>query len=274
MFAFLERDRPAAGRVLYPGALPPTLDTLEALGAPVTWTRKNPAPEHLWEIEAVHPKWGTVDLASHRKGDPLPDVIIDHTLALSDSEKSRARLGQATIEVRVRTRPRQLQASANYRADAIGADEDIPLHRSATLQNERGPVAGDRNIDDFAVEHQRVAANGLHQHAVQRLAQGDNYRPAELSIERPDQPAIGLAHLSFGRWDAFGSDGVGQPEIAERRHRVGRKRQREPQLARMSGLFVDLHLPAGPAKRQAGRQSTDSRTNDQCGARSRSSRPR
>jgi hypothetical protein len=119
MFAFLERDRPAAGRVLYPGAIPPPLDTLGALGAPVTWTPKAPAPatygepkgkEHVWEIEAVHPKWGTVDLACHRQGNPLPDVLIDHTLALSDAEKSRARLGQATIAVRVHTRPRQVLA--------------------------------------------------------------------------------------------------------------------------------------------------------------------
>ncbi len=110
MFDFLERDRPAAGRVLYPGALPPPLDKLQALGAPVAWTRKAPAQEFAWEIEATHPRWGTVDLAAHRDGSALPEVIIDHTLALSEAEKSRARLGRATIAVRLHTRPKQVLA--------------------------------------------------------------------------------------------------------------------------------------------------------------------
>lgn len=109
-FAFLERDRPAVGRVLYPGALPPPLDQLNVLSPPVTWTRKTPAQEHVWEVEATHPKWGTVDLACHRDGSALPDVLIDHTLALSETEKARARLGQAAIGVRVHTCPRRVLA--------------------------------------------------------------------------------------------------------------------------------------------------------------------
>jgi hypothetical protein len=189
MFAFLERDRPAAGRVLYPGALPPTLDTLEALGAPVTWTRKTPAPEHLWEIEAVHPKWGTVDLAGHRKGDPLPDVIIDHTLALSDSEKSRARLGQATIEVRVHTRPRQLLADrkrllfwlrALTQADGvIGVDTTSQLLWSpAMLEDE---LAHDADLDIEALYTIHAVSDGsgnsrvrwLHTHGLDALGAFD-----------------------------------------------------------------------------------------------------
>lgn len=110
MFAFLERDRPAVGRVLYPGALAPPFDQLNVLSPPVTWTRKTPAQEHVWEVEATHPKWGTVDLACHRDGSALPGVLIDHTLALSETEKARARLGQAAIAVRVHTRPRQVLA--------------------------------------------------------------------------------------------------------------------------------------------------------------------
>jgi hypothetical protein len=100
MFSFLKRDLPAVGRVLFPGAVPPPLGSL-GVSPDVTWTPTSAAPEQVWAAQATHPKWGTADLACDRQSEPLPDVIVDHVLSLSDAEKQRARLGQAAITVRV-----------------------------------------------------------------------------------------------------------------------------------------------------------------------------
>jgi hypothetical protein len=110
MFAFLESDRPVVGHVLYPGTLAPRLEQLTALRPPVVFTRKAPSSDDLWAVEAVHPKWGTVDLAGRRRGTPLPDVIIEHTRALSDVERTEARRGSAAVSVRLHPRPRKVLA--------------------------------------------------------------------------------------------------------------------------------------------------------------------
>jgi len=104
MFSFLQRDLPAVGRVLYPGAIPPSLESLPGLGAPVTVKRLAPAAGQAWSIEAAHPVWGTAEVVCERAPAPLPDALIDHTRGLTDAEKARARLGASTIAVRVHAR--------------------------------------------------------------------------------------------------------------------------------------------------------------------------
>jgi hypothetical protein len=108
VFSFFTRNLPAAGRVLYPGPLAPPLERLSVLEPPVRWTQKAPSAGDVWAVEATHPAWGTVDLASLRHGAALPDAIIDCTLALSDAEKAQARLGHAAISVRLHTRPQEV----------------------------------------------------------------------------------------------------------------------------------------------------------------------
>jgi hypothetical protein len=102
-FSFLQRDVPAVGRVLYPGAIPPPFERLSVFEKPVTWTRIPAAATQSWAVEAEHPLWGAADVACEREPVPLPEPLIDHTPALSESEKALARLGQATIALRVRT---------------------------------------------------------------------------------------------------------------------------------------------------------------------------
>ena len=103
MFSFLQRDLPVAGYALFAGAIPPPLDTLSLFRVPVTWKTTAPASDQLWAVAATHPEWGTADVACERRPMPLPEAIVDHTLALSDSERARASLGQSAIAVRVRT---------------------------------------------------------------------------------------------------------------------------------------------------------------------------
>lgn len=108
MFSFLHRDLPAVGRVVYPGALPPPFERLTAFQGPVTWTSIEPAPSQVWAVEANHPVWGAADIASERDRTPLPEALIDHSPALTEAEKSRARFGQATIAVRIRTHEKRV----------------------------------------------------------------------------------------------------------------------------------------------------------------------
>ena len=118
MFSFLQRDLPAVGRVLYPGAIPPPLDQLTMFGAPVTWTRIPPSPEQLWAVEATHPVWGAADIACDRHVMPFPEDLIDHVVALSKEEKARARLGNTAVAVRLHT---------HIRAQHIGGAAFDPL---------------------------------------------------------------------------------------------------------------------------------------------------
>jgi hypothetical protein len=108
VFSFLQREVPAVGRVLYPGTIPPSLEQLPGLGPPVTVRRAKPTSTQLWAIEAEHPSWGTAEIGCERDSAPLPDVLIDHTLALSDGEKARARLGAATVALRVLARQKHV----------------------------------------------------------------------------------------------------------------------------------------------------------------------
>jgi uncharacterized protein YegJ (DUF2314 family) len=108
MFSFLQRDLPAVGRVLYRGGIPPSLDSLAALRAGVTTRQAKTADGQLWAVEATHPRWGTADIVCERQPAPLPEVIVDVSLGLTDAEKASAKLGQSTIAVRVKSRQKQV----------------------------------------------------------------------------------------------------------------------------------------------------------------------
>ncbi len=149
------------------------------------------------------------------------------------------------------------------RTCAVSADEDVPLCRSTIFQRERHARVTAGDADDLAVEHQRVAADGVHQRAVQRLTQGNDHRAADVSRERPDQAAVGLPNLGLRRGHTLREHRLGQPKLGERRHRVRRQPKRESQIARVRGTLVDPNLPAGPAKRQPGGESPDPGADDQ-----------
>jgi hypothetical protein len=52
-------------------------------------------------------------------------------------------------------------------------------------------------------------------------------------------------------------------EFVERRQRIGRQGQAEPQLARAGGPFVDPDIPTSTAKRQAGGETANPGADDQ-----------
>jgi hypothetical protein len=104
MLSFLARDLPAVGRVYYPGSIPPPIEPLKAFTHPASWTPLNPTPDQVWAARVAHPAWGTADLSASRPSEPVPGLLIDHTLLLSDEEKRRARRGQAAIDIRLTAR--------------------------------------------------------------------------------------------------------------------------------------------------------------------------
>ena len=108
MLSFLQRDLPAVGRVLFRGGVPPPLDRVVAFRDGVTVKEAKSVEGQLWAVEAAHPRWGSADIVCDRQPTPLPDVIIDVSLGLTDAEKANAKLGQATIAVRVKSRQKQV----------------------------------------------------------------------------------------------------------------------------------------------------------------------
>lgn len=132
MFAFLQRALPAGGSVLFPGSIPPPLEQLSALRAPVTCTRASPSAEQLWAVEAVHPSWGTADILCLRQPLPIPPELVDHTLSLSDAEKARARAGESLVLVRVRALQKH-----------VLRDRKRLLHWLRALMRDGGMIAAD-----------------------------------------------------------------------------------------------------------------------------------
>ena len=101
MFSFLRRDLPALGLVFYPGVVPPPPESVPGLSAPVTWKRSDPTRHQVWAVKATHPEWGSAEIGAERSELPPVDIIIAHTLALSDDETARARTGESAISVKV-----------------------------------------------------------------------------------------------------------------------------------------------------------------------------
>lgn len=138
MFSFLTRGLPATGRVLYPGAICPPAEALTAWQGPLACTRIRPSEEQVWALTAAHPRWGTAEIAALRPQPALSAVLIEHTIALSDDEKARARTGQATVAVRVQ----------GVRGDKVDATLANAPHRVPSLTlGQRGEFGLERLTD-------------------------------------------------------------------------------------------------------------------------------
>jgi hypothetical protein len=188
MFSFLDRELPATGRVFYRGVIPPPLAQLSALRT-ATCSTIQPAAGELWAIEATHREWGAAEIACLRTPRPLPDAIIDHTVALSDEERGRARLGESSVVVRMRTMNKNVLRDRKrllYWLKALMDDEGVLaideismlLWSQAMLQDE---VAHDADLDIEALytlhaihdpaDRERVA--WLHTHGLETVGAFD-----------------------------------------------------------------------------------------------------
>jgi len=108
MFGFLQSELPASGYVFYPGAIPPPLEQLSRLREPVVCQPAAPSADQVWAANVTHPTWGKAQIACLRACPPASAVLIDHTLALSDEEKARARLGRAAVSVHVQAQQKHV----------------------------------------------------------------------------------------------------------------------------------------------------------------------
>ena len=143
-----------------------------------------------------------------------------------------------------------METRADHGRHAIGADEDVTGSRSAIRQREGNPVVRHGEVDGFTAEPQRVAADRLHQRAVQRLPQRNHHRYTRRRREGPDEAAVGPAHLRLRGRYTLCNHGVGKAKLAQRGHRVRREAERKPQLAGVRRPLVDFYLPSGTTERQ------------------------
>jgi uncharacterized protein YegJ (DUF2314 family) len=132
MLTFLQREIPAIGSVFYPGPIPPPLEQLSGLGAPIACERSVPSAHEVWVAQATHPTWGKAEIACLRESTPIPSFLLDYSLTLSEDEKRRAQTGQAVLAVRV-------QAHRKH----VLRDRKLLLHWLRALMASDGAIAAD-----------------------------------------------------------------------------------------------------------------------------------
>ena len=102
MFNLLNRSLPAVGRVLFPGAIPPPIDSI-SWPAELTLTVSAPTHDFLWRLEAEHGQWGKAEIVALRHCEPFDAVLVDVSQSLTDAEKATASSGQSVLRTRVVT---------------------------------------------------------------------------------------------------------------------------------------------------------------------------
>jgi uncharacterized protein YegJ (DUF2314 family) len=215
MFSFLRRDVPAVGLVFYPGAVLPPPESVPGLSTPVTWQRTGPARDQVWAVKATHPKWGSADIGAERTRPPFPDVLIDHTLALSADEKARARTGESAISIKVagqkdnvlRDRKRLLfWLGALMEADGVVAfDTEATLLWSRAMLDDELAHDADLDIEALYVIHAvRNESDGarttwLHTHGLEGLGafDVDVLRPSREFVNACADPIRALAFAAL-----------------------------------------------------------------------------
>ena len=215
MFSFLQRDLPAAGRVLYPGAIGPPLEQLSALSEPVTSRRTTPSPDQVWAIAATHPLWGAADIACLRQPMPVPAELIDHTLSLSDEEKARARMGEIAVAVHVsgqqknilRDRKRLLcWLRALMQADgAVAIDDGSTLFWSQAMLDDELAHDADLDIESLYTIHavqdsqDPTRVEWLHTHGLEELRafDVDVLQPSPVFVANCSDPIRALAFAAL-----------------------------------------------------------------------------
>jgi hypothetical protein len=215
MFSFLRRELPAVGQVLYPGTIPPPIESLGAFRAPITWIPSNPAAHQIWAVRATHPDWGSADVAANRDGLPITDVVIDHMLALAEEEKALARRGRAAIAVSVtarkadvlRDRKRLLcWLSALMQPDgAVAVDTGSTLLWSQAMLDDE--LAHDADLDIEALYAIHAVQEGgtanrvscLHTHGLEELGafDVDILRPSPTLVANCGDPIRALAFAAL-----------------------------------------------------------------------------
>lgn len=215
MFRFLQSELPASGVVFYPGAIPPPLEQLSGLRDPVVVRPATAAPHQVWVANVVHPSWGDAQIACLRAFPPPLAEIIDHTLALSESEKATARRGHAAVSVHIQARQKHVLRDrkrllfwlrALMRSDgAVATDNASTMFWSeAMLEDE---LAHDADLDveslytihavQASADHTRVA--WLHTHGLEELRafDVDVLHPSPTFVDNCGDPLRALAFAAL-----------------------------------------------------------------------------
>jgi hypothetical protein len=215
MFSFLQRELPAAGRVLYRGAIPPPLPQLSGLQAPVTCTPAAAAAHQLWAVEVTHPDWGAATIACLRQPQPIPAEVVEYTVSLTGEEKARARLGESTVTVKVRATKGQVLKDrkrllrwlrALMQSDGVVAvDEVSTLFWSETMLDDELAHNADLDIESLYAMHAVLAGQDservgwLHTHGLEELGAFDLdvLQPSPNFVDNCSDPLRALAFAAL-----------------------------------------------------------------------------
>ena len=217
---------------------------------------------HVTGEEREIPVDGIVAGASGRRLDPVSEVAHSREIAqvVADAVRDPSQRAEATRPGR---RFARVETRAHHGRHTVGADEDVTGRSPAIRQRERHAAVRHGEVDGLAAERQRVAADRLHQRAVQRLTQRNHHGGTRGRGECPDEAAVGPAYFRLRGPNALGNHGVGQAKLAQRGHGVRREGERKPQLAGVRRPLVDLHLPPGAAERQPRGEAANPGADDQ-----------
>jgi hypothetical protein len=157
-----------------------------------------------------------------------------------------------------------MQAPADDRAGAVGADQRVAFDTSPVTQIEAHARRRDGVSGGFAVDHQCAGACRREQRAMQRLAQRD-HAPAGKRVPA-ETPAVRPPDLEFGRRTSLRDHRAGNSERRQGGDRIRREGEGKSQLVRRSRALADAHLPSRAAKRDGRRQAADAGAGDERGA--------
>jgi hypothetical protein len=215
MLSFLQRDLPAAGRVLFPGRIPPPVEQFSAAFAQATITAAAKTPDRVWAAQYTHPAWGTAEIAALRQSCPLPAELVDVAFSLSDDEKARARKGEAALAIKLRARHEHvlrdrkgllfwLRAVMEVGGSVAIDDVSLLLWSQAMLDDELAHDA-DLDIESLYAIHavqdsqDSTRVNWLHTHGLEQLGafDFDILQPSAMFVANCGDPMRALAFAAL-----------------------------------------------------------------------------
>jgi hypothetical protein len=215
MFSFLQRELPASGRVLFPGALPPPFEQFSAACGQGTVSPASTSADQAWAAQCTHPAWGPAEIAALRQSTPLPAELVDVALSLSDDEKARARNGEAAVTIKLRAQHKHvlrdrkrllcwLRAVMEVGGSVAIDDASMLVWSQAMLDDE---LAHDADLDIeslYAIHavqdsHDSTRVAWLHTHGLEELRafDFDILRPSPRFVVNCGDPIRALAFAAL-----------------------------------------------------------------------------
>jgi hypothetical protein len=181
----------------------------------VSCTPAKASAGEVWAADVAHPLWGAARVACLRQPFSPPPELIDHTLALAEDEKARARTGQTAISVLVSGRPTNVLRdrkrllfwlrSLMPLGGVVGVDDGSTLFWSQAMLDDELAHDADLDIESLYTIHavqdardpQRIG--WLHTHGLEelRVFDVDVVQPSPTFVAHCSDPVRALAFAAL-----------------------------------------------------------------------------